>query len=214
MKYLAVIGDIVDSKQLPKRERFQAQLEVLLRELSNRNASLASRYTITLGDEFQAVYRNADTLFPDLIAIMEAIHPARVRFAVGLGELTTALKPKQALGMDGPAFHRARESIVQLKQTSYLFRLQGDAAKSGEPDRWALLNHALNLASHQIEGWNRNRLRILSGLMRGEAVAEMEKVLRISTVAVYKNINAAALDELDGLCKEIAGVLNRELKTP
>jgi hypothetical protein len=214
MKYLALIGDIVDSKALPKRDTFQAELAAFLREISSRNPALASPYTITLGDEFQAVYKSADTLFADIFSILCHIHPAQARFAVGVGAISTEINRKQALGMDGPAFHRAREAITGLKKTSYLLRLQGEPAKEAAYDRWILINHLLNLVSHKMDGWTRNRLRIMQGLLKGETVGALEKELRISNVAVYKNINAAALDELQGLCKEITRLLNHELKTP
>jgi len=116
--------------------------------------------------------------------------------------------------MDGPAFHRAREAITGLKETSYLLRLQGDPAEKAGYDRWKLINHLLNLVSHRMDGWTRNRLRIMQGLLKGESVTALEKELRISNVAVYKNINAAALDELQGLCQEITRLLNHELKNP
>jgi hypothetical protein len=215
MKYIALIGDIVDSKSLPGREAFQKQLTAALREASERKPKLASPYTITLGDEFQAVYKSADNLFLDIFSIMGDIHPQEARFGAGLGELTTAINPKQALGMDGPAFHRARESITILKKSGYLIGLQGEPpAHAGEFDHWKLLNHLLNIVSHKIGSWEKNRLRVLCGLLQKRSVAEIEEELKVSNVAVYKNINAGALDELMGLCNEITRLLNRELKRP
>ena len=214
MKYLALIGDIVASKQLAKRGEFQSNLASLLKGISSRNPALVSPYTITLGDEFQAVYQRADTLFPDIFTILSGIHPAQARFAIGVGELTTDINPKQALGMDGPAFHRAREAITELKKTGYFIRLHGGPAQAPGDDPWRLLNHLLNLMTHQVDGWERNRLRIMRGLLRGSSVSELEEELQISKVAVYKNINAAALDEMKGVCDEITRMLNRELKLP
>ncbi|MBI2497629.1 MAG: hypothetical protein HYV75_06860 [Opitutae bacterium] len=214
MKYLALIGDIVDSKGLPKRGEFQTELAAGLKEISSRNPALVSPYTITLGDEFQAVYKSADTLFADIFSILRRIHPVRARFAVGVGGLSTEINRKQALGMDGPAFHRAREAMNELKASRYLIRLQGAPAGDSAADPWKLLNHLLNLVTYKIGGWEGNRLRIIQGLLNGESVAVLEKELRISNVAVYKNINAAALDELQGLCEEMTRLLNDELKTP
>jgi hypothetical protein len=214
MQYLAIIGDIVDSKQLQQRDEFQARLASSLKTMSNRNPSLVSPYTITLGDEFQAVYKNADRLFLDIFSILHDIHPYEARFAVGVGELSTEVNRKQALGMDGPAFHRAREAIIQLKATPYLISLQGAPAPQGPDfDHWKLFNHLLNLMSHKVVAWEKNRLRILCGLLAGQSVGELEAELGISKVAVYKNINAAVLDELKGLCNEITRFLNRELKS-
>jgi hypothetical protein len=213
VKYLTLIGDIVDSKALPRRAEFQDRLAETLKGVSARNPALVSPYTLTLGDEFQAVYKSADRLFADVFEILTEIHPARARFAIGVGELTTPINRKQALGMDGPAFHRAREAITELKKTGYLLRLAGEPAKDAGTDPWKLLNHLLNFASSRIGSWEKNRLRIVHGLLTGETVADLEKELSISNVAVYKNINAAALDEWCGLCEEITRILNQKLKS-
>ncbi len=215
MHYLALIGDIVDSKQLRQRGEFQTKLTACLKSVGNRNATLVSPYTITLGDEFQAVYKNADRLWLDLFSIMRDIHPVEARFAIGVGPLSTEVNRKQALGMDGPAFHRARAGINELKETGHLIRLQGEPVdeKAGL-NPWHVFNRVLNLLSHRIASWEENRFRILCGLLAGQAVGDIGEELAISKVAVYKNINAAALDEIQALCQEMTRFLNRELKNP
>jgi hypothetical protein len=202
MQVLAVIGDIVASKAVPQRQAVQRQLAAVLTAVTREAHELASPYTLTLGDEFQAVYRQADSLFSDVITIMAELHPVQLRFAVGVGPLATKINPKQALGMDGPAFHRARTAMSALKEDDRLLRI------AGEDGDWLLVNYVLNLVSHQIDGWERNRLLILAGLLRGRKVREIEKDLPVSTVAVYKNIRAAALDDLVGVCQQITATLN------
>src|SRR5688500_7792726 len=100
MQVIAVIGDVVASKELAQRSVFQRRLGKALAQTSGAARHLASPYTITLGDEFQAVYRNADLLFADIFGIMAEIHPVRIRLALGVGALTTKINPVQALGMD------------------------------------------------------------------------------------------------------------------
>lgn len=213
MSYLAVIGDVVGSKDLARRAEVQRKLAAVLKRLSERKPRPASPYTITLGDEFQAVHRTADTLFLDIFTIWAEMHPVAIRFGIGVGELTTPLNSRQALGMDGPAFHRARAAISELKRTDYRLRLQGTPAAEGKGfDPWRLFEHLFNFASHKVGQWERNRLRILCGLLEHRPVSELERELKVSKVAVYKNINAAALDELCGLCHEITRFLNAELK--
>jgi hypothetical protein len=216
MQYIALIGDIVNSKGQARRGDLQRMLADVLKENSERKPKLASPYTITLGDEFQAVYKSADNLFLDIFSILAKIAPTEARFGIGVGELTTAINPKQALGMDGPAFHRARDSITILKKSGYLIRVQGNPPPQEEKevyDHWKLLNNLLNFVSHKVGAWEQNRLRILVGLLKGQSVAELERELGVSNVAVYKNINAGPLDELLGLCHEITNLLNRELKS-
>jgi hypothetical protein len=207
MQVLALIGDVVASKELSQRSVFQRRLGKVLAQTSGAARHLVSPYTLTLGDEFQAVYRNADLLFADIFGIMAEIHPVRIRLALGVGALTTKINPVQALGMDGPAFHGARAALIALKEDKRLLRI---AEQPG--DSWLLANHVLNFLSHQVEGWSRNRLLIVSGLLRGRTVKEIEEGLQISRVAVYKNIRAAALDDLKGICHELERALNQALR--
>ncbi len=214
MQYLALIGDVVGSKDVSERAHFQKKLTNALKKINDRKPRpVVSPYTVTLGDEFQAVYRSADTLFFDVFSILSEMHPVEIRFGVGLGELTTPINAKQALGMDGPAFHRARAMITTLKESEYLLGLQGEPPPQGPAfDQWKLFNHLLNFVSHKVGSWERNRLRIICGLLAGQPVTELERELKVSKVAVYKNINTAALDEFVGLCNEITRYLNAELK--
>jgi hypothetical protein len=207
MQVIALIGDLVHSKDLPQRDVFQRRLAKVLQQTGAKARHLASPYTITLGDEFQAVYKGGQSLFADLFAIMAEIHPVQARFAIGVGELTTRINSKQALGMDGPAFHHARAALTQLKEDGRLLRIFGESR-----DDWRLPNHVLNLLSHQVEGWSRNRLLIFAGLLRGASVREIEAGLKISRVAIYKNIRAAALDDVVGICHQLSRTLDQTLR--
>jgi hypothetical protein len=207
MQVIALIGDIVTSKAVARRAALQRKLEATLATVSAAaGPALASPYTLTLGDEFQAVYRAGGNVWADAVGILAAIHPVQARFALGVGELATKLNPKEALGMDGPAFHRARAGITALKEAGGRFTIAGD-----DPAAWALANGALALISHHLAGWSGNRLRVLAGLLRGRPVRELEAEVGISKVAVYKNINAAALDDIAGICGELTKALNAAL---
>jgi hypothetical protein len=209
MQVIALIGDVVSSKTVADRGAFQRRLAKVLGQTNGAALHLASPYTITLGDEFQAVYRKADYVFADIFEILAEIHPVRARVALGVGSLATRINPVQALGMDGPAFHEARAALIAMKEDKRLLRIGGKPATA-----WQLANHVLNLLSHQVERWSRNRLEITAGLLRAKPVKEIEEGLRISRVAVYKNIRAAALDEVVGVCHELERAINQALRNP
>lgn len=207
MQVIAVIADLVASKAVAQRAVFQRKLAKVLERTSHEARDLASPYTITLGDEFQVVYRSADSLFADICTILAEIHPVRARFAIGVGELTTRINAAQALGMDGPVFYQARAALTALKEEGGLLRIAG-----AEAEAWRLPNGVLNLVSHHAGGWTRNRWQVLAGLLRGQPVRQIEEGMQISRVAVYKNIRAAALDDITSICQELGGALNRTLR--
>ena len=208
MQVIALIGDVVGSKELPQRSAFQRRLGKVLAQTTDGALHIASPYTITLGDEFQAVYRKADQLFADVFTILAEIHPVQARIALGVGALSTRINSAQALGMDGPAFHAARAALTALKENRRLLRIGG---QTGEI--WNLADHVMNFISHHVEGWSRNRLLVIAGLLRGLPVKQIEEGLQISRVAVYKNIRAAALDEVVGICHGFERGIDRVLRS-
>jgi len=201
-KAFCVIGDLVASRKIAGRREFQARLSVALRELSLNRRDIASPYTITLGDEFQAVYEDPRGIFRDLLAVQSLIHPHRVRFAIGVGSLTTALNRESAIGMDGPAFSSARESLTGLKKSEYVYRVAGLPART---NAWA--NLSLDLVSHIVTPWRKNRFEIAVAQMDGESPLEVASRMNLTASAVYKNIRAGALPTVTGMLKLLGTVL-------
>jgi hypothetical protein len=208
MVVLTLIGDVVQSRTILNRPVFQQQLEAVLAEINREHPDLLSPYTITLGDEFQAVYRAADRLFHDIFHLLTAVFPHRIRFAIAVGRLDTPINPRQAIGMDGPAFHLCREGISHLKQSDSLFYLTSEAGN------WQLANQTLALISHELSSWNRNRWMIMNALLNGTAPRAIAEQLNISTVAVYKNIRAGALEIIQNILSEIAREINQQMQRP
>ncbi|MGA9192115.1 MAG: SatD family protein, partial [Anaerolineales bacterium] len=67
--YLAIIGDVIRSRQVADRASLQARLAHALSRLnSDEPADLAARFVLTVGDEFQGLLASAERL----VAIMSA----------------------------------------------------------------------------------------------------------------------------------------------
>ncbi|MDO8862444.1 SatD family protein [Haliea sp. E1-2-M8] len=206
MNYLALIGDICSSREVLERGELQTKLEVVLTELNLRNKkALASPLTITLGDEFQAVLTTATPLWAMVATIQSRLFPTKVRFGVGLGRIDTPINRKAALGMDGPAFHRARDAIDVLKQHGGLYRVEG--LPQGE-----LTNHSLALVSHLQEQWQHNRLEVYRLHLAGHPVRDIANELEISKSAVYKNIADGLLGTLADISSAISTCLDDALR--
>lgn len=205
MNHLALIADIIGSRKLTNRRTVQSQLKGVLDTLNVNSKQLASPYTITLGDEFQAVFTGADRLFPDLFAIMAALHPVELRFSIAAGRLETPINPNQAIGMDGPAFYRARDLLEQMKQRDRVLDVAGLTDNDG------LLNAALGLFNHQLRKWRANRLEVLQRLLQGWEVAAISESLDITEQSVYKNIREGGLESAVQLVHALTDRLNRSL---
>lgn len=114
---IAVIGDVVQSRAIPprQREKVQRALERFMAHINKRYAgAVLSDFLVTLGDEFQGLLDVPDPV-PDIVQdIREQLPELRLRLAVSKGILTTSRK-KTALGMDGPAWHAARDLLEKSR---------------------------------------------------------------------------------------------------
>ena len=121
--YCAVIGDIISSKTLPDRSFIQNNLKIVLAKANKTfDEEIASLFAVTLGDELQGILKRAARVFDIIEFIQRKMHPVRLRFGIGLDEIYTEIDPEMPIGADGPAFHKARDMIndVRKKQNSLL----------------------------------------------------------------------------------------------
>jgi len=71
-----------------------------------------------------------------------------------------------------------------------------------------LLNKNLDLISHMINNWKKNRLLILKELLNGKSISEISKSINITNSAIYKNINSGALDTIVEIFIELSNTIN------
>ncbi len=207
MKVIVVIADVVNSRQIADRRVFQKRLERSLEHLQKSHSDLVSPPTVTLGDEFQAVYRRADHVFRDFFMLQRLLYPHRLRVAVGVGRLSTRVNKRMSIGMDGPAFHLARQGIIEAKQSGVLLRVMMEHKRD-----CGWIAPALELLSHMVLDWKKNRLEILQRLLDGEDPRTVAQAMKITGTAVYKNIQAGALNSVRSLCAEVVQAIETERK--
>lgn len=119
MQYIALIGDIIDSKQLENRFEAQKQLSESLKRINDKyRSSIVSKFTITLGDEFQALLTTEAPIFHLIDDICLDLKPVKVRFGIGVGDILTEINPEQSIGSDGPAYWNARDAIKFIHQNN------------------------------------------------------------------------------------------------
>lgn len=118
-KVFALIGDIIDSKSLENRKDIQNNLHKLLDGLNQKyESSIVSNLTLTLGDEFQGLFKDVECvlLVMDEINLTLSLKGINVRFGVGYGEITTDINPELSIGADGEAFWFARDAITHIRK--------------------------------------------------------------------------------------------------
>lgn len=118
-KVFALIGDIIDSKSLENRKQIQNNLHELLDALNEKyESSIVSNLTLTLGDEFQGLFKDVESvlLVMDEIDLTLSLKGINVRFGVGYGEITTDINPELSIGADGEAYWFARDAITHIRK--------------------------------------------------------------------------------------------------
>ncbi len=111
--YLALIGDLKKSRHITQRADAQREIKQALEDISTAYPRLfASRLTLTLGDEFQALLRPEEEGWTRMLDDLETRlirYPFRI--GMGLGGISTAIDSSISIGADGEAFWHARDAI-------------------------------------------------------------------------------------------------------
>lgn len=207
MSYLALIGDIRASRAISNRGEVQSVLRNVCSDL-NRKAEvlqIVSPFTVTLGDEFQVLFSGAEGVWKSIFEFELRLAPVRVRYGMGIGVLNTDINTESAIGMDGPAFHLARDAVNSMKAAGGSYRVEGMGASQ------QLLKHSLDLVSLSRDGWRANRVAVLRDLLNGKDVSSIARTLAISRQAVYKNIREGGLDSIVGLFNGASQLMDRRI---
>ncbi len=191
MVYCAVIADIINSKKIDNRGELQNKLITVLNTLNQNSDNLVSPYTVTLGDEFQAVCRKEAPIISDVITIMMAIYPVKLRVSIGTGSISTIINNNSALGMDGPAFYSARDGLSSMKKHNFT-NIQFFANEDDEQN--LLLNRINTLVFSMMDKWKPNTFYTFEGLLRKKSIKAIQTELKISERAVYKLIETHNLN--------------------
>lgn len=115
--FIAVIGDIRNSRELESRKAVQDKLKTVLDEINRKyKKEITSKFVITLGDEFQGLLSDGKSILNIIQEIRMRLYPAELRFGIGIGKITTDINTEMAMGADGPGYYKARDAIEIMKE--------------------------------------------------------------------------------------------------
>lgn len=187
-RYIAVIADMVKSRELPSSQRrvVQRHFQELTSKLNTAyHNEIVSKFAITLGDEFQGLLRTSVPI-PDMIWQMEENFPDReLRVGIGLGSLDTPLQAF-AINIDGPVLHAAREAIEAAKKNDIL----GGVFKGFGALDEVLTGIARLLRFHRSD-WTVSQRKIANLLRKGMAQSEVAEQLGVKRQVISKQVAAA-----------------------
>lgn len=163
---IAIIADIVHSRKLEMREEFQAQLVACLERVNKAYREvLASSFTVTLGDEFQALFKSPSKMFQALDEISFTLYPVRVRYGIGIGEISTEINPELSIGADGPAYWNAREAIQTVHRNNDYGRSNIHVISNYQNEALPLVNELLKASAMIANGWRSTQVEVMRALL-------------------------------------------------
>ena len=186
MLYLVIIGDIIKSRKLSNRYEVQQTFAMAVSEAQTTyGGELVSPITLTIGDEFQSVMKKARDLFKIVDDLETQMLPVQLRHGFGIGKIDTEINEQFSIGMDGPAFHRAREALeISRKQDQrYYFRFDDSEIEQ----RINLLLSWMDAASRN---WSPEKRKILAYKENGETQVKIARYVGMSQPAVSQHMKS------------------------
>ena len=216
--YIAIIGDIKNSRDIKSRKLAQEKMAAVLEKLNETyERDIAARFMITLGDEFQGLLSSGRNVLRMILEIEKAMYPIKIRFGIGIGTITTAINPDMAIGADGPGYYYAREAITYLKRNEKKsqvgvgnIRLETASENQGIQ---VLLNTILSLMAVIKEKWSERQREVIEDMLAhqdsqanlaarlGITQPTLQKILAKGNYYAYKQ----AIDTIGEALKEIGG---------
>ena len=137
--YVAIIGDIIQSKQVNDRAKLQETIQTAFKRIDSKYSNvIQSKFTLTLGDEFQALLKLSKEIF-ELLEELEYLIPVPFRYGLGYGTLNTDFDKEVSIGADGPAYWHAREAIERIHDQNWSGKTNGFIVTKDE-----VFDHTLN----------------------------------------------------------------------
>lgn len=214
--YIAIIGDIKKSKKLSDRNIVQNELKNLLNNINEKySKDISSKFTITLGDEFQGLLHDGSNVMNIIEEIQRDIYPVEIRFGIGIGQISTEINLDMAIGADGPGYYKAREAVEYLKKnerknkthsSDIRIEIDGD---NGEASM--MINTILSLLTVIKYSWTDRQREIIWDIMKhNDSQAKCAERLKVAQSTIQRSlINGnyyaykEAMDTIGNILREI-----------
>jgi hypothetical protein len=208
-QYMVVLGDIRNSRLEADRNFVQIGLRQLLETVNVEVASsLRVPFSISSGDEVQAVLQQPCDLYRVIDNLDLNTSLFSLRFGVGWGQLSTDFAPR-SWEMDGECFHAARHALERAKDEDRWVAVQGVGEQF---DR--ALEATFRLVQIVREGWTKKqRLAVSIRKTRITQKASAE-AMGLDQSTLSKMLTAAHYKELVEMERAFGGLLDLGLRAP
>lgn len=212
--YVAIIGDIIGSKSLTHRKEIQLQLNQILTQVNSVfRDDIHSDFLITLGDEFQGLLYSPHNVVKIIEFIQLKFYPNRIRFGIGIGTIDTDFIRSEALGADGPVYHKARKMVEDLKISEDSFKKQNAFIKLSwgiDEDMERLINSSFNACSFIEQQWTMKQREVIYQILMGENVQHIASEAKLVPSSIYKRLNRSGYYDYINIRNSIVTALDNK----
>lgn len=198
---IVIIGDLIDSRKLQNRTFVQQQLQNCINELNNKyHDDISAKFTVTLGDEFQGLLLSGFNSLRMIDEIQIRMSPVKIRFGIGIGRLHTPINHEVCIGMDGPAFWKAREALNFVHENNDYSRINIHLCLEKHDPSVNLINEIIKLTALQMSGWRKTQKELYQmvleeGIMSPEKInhQRMAKKIGISSSSLSRRFESSGI---------------------
>lgn len=198
MIYCAIIGDIVDSKNINDRQEIQDHFKQSLEEINHKyDTYIASNFTVTLGDEFQGLLTSPGISLDIIQDIRIKMSPIELVFGIGIGEMLTNFSKESSIGSDGPAYWYARKMVEKSKDKNPTINILSDMPED------QLINSLLLFIEHSSRLQTDRQKQIITLYKALGSQYKVAEKLGIKQSAVSISLQKSFYNEIDSALNRI-----------
>jgi transcriptional regulator with XRE-family HTH domain len=206
-KYCVFTCDVVNSRSVLHRQKLESKINSLLKQINRQYENLLlTKFNITLGDEFQGVFRRFHRFLDIFLSIKEGILPYDINIGIGVGSVGTRIYRAHSHKMDGPAFHYARDMVEKAKPFNGHFYIR----TGNEYDD--ILNLLVEEVNFIFSGLTPKQIKLLKLYAERNNQIQVSEILGVSQAYVSRILKTLNYERIKRIFDEIEILINRSLK--
>ncbi len=205
-KAYVLLGDIVHSRKIESKELFMTALNTAL---NHANIDFKSDFHAPLKsikglDEIGGAMKSIHNFYRISTILTESLHPVKLRISVVYGVIDLGYNSGDIVKMDGPAIHKASETIEHLRQQKLLFDLYVD-----NPIIDSSLTGQLNLLGLIKKKWSQRQMEVFRKYRQSRNQRQVANELGITQQAVSAFLNHSMYRQIELLEEKLNQTFER-----
>lgn len=212
--YISIVGEIIDSKNVKNREQIQKQLYGVLDQINQEHEEdISAKFMPTVGNEFQGLICKGANVMKMILEIKNKMYPTKIRFGIGIGEITTEIHSEMSILANGPGYEKAREALEILrssanKNQSRIADVHLEVVGDNQ-ERTRLVNSIFSLLTTLEYDWSDRQREIICDMMKHQdKQSNVAKRLGITQSTVQKSLTAAHYYTYEDAVRTVEDILS------